>query len=107
MAAPPVSRGAAPVLVEVDEDDEEDEEEDEEEDDELELELVMPAADPVLVAEDPVPVVVAEPPAKAPPRIDVAHTGRELARDLSCGQSLKTEETSSELLLNQLLRLEL
>jgi hypothetical protein len=107
----PVSRGAPPVLVEVsevDEDDDESEEEEEEDDDE-ELEPVSLAAVPELVPEDsvPVPVVVADAVARTPPRKEVPHTGRELASDLSSGQSLKTEEMDSELLLNQDWRLEL
>jgi hypothetical protein len=110
----PVSRGAPPVLVEVsevDEDDDESEEEDEEEedDDDEELEPVSLAAVPELVSEDsvPVPVVVADAVARTPPRKEVPHTGRELASDLSSGQSLRTEEMDSELLLNQDWRLEL
>ena len=76
--------------------------EDELEEDELPLLLLLP-----LVELDPEPVVVDEPVWAAPPRKEVAQTGRELAREESSGHSLRTDEMSSELLLYHELRSEL
>lgn len=57
------------------------------------LELLLPE---VVLVEEPVVVVVVPPVCRAPPRKDVAHTGSELARERSSGQSLKTDEISLE-----------
>lgn len=100
--AAPVSRAAAPVLVVVAPVVVEvlvSELVDELDVPELLLELELVVDEPVVVVEPEV--------CKTPPRIDVAQTGKELARDRSWGQSLKTEDTSSELLSYQDLSLEL
>lgn len=59
------------------------------------VDVLDPLLPEVVLVEEP--VVVVEPPVcRTPPRKDVAHTGKELARERSSGQWLKTDEISLE-----------